>query len=137
MMRTTKCLRWGGLRVTQERWWPTEGNEPDPRWSLANERTLLAYGRTSLALVVAGLAVAGSYSVADVPVWLSAVGLPVIALGGAVAVAGRQRFLRAQRAMRMGEPLPAPVVASLLPWGVAAVAGVAFVLALAQLLAAD
>lgn len=117
------------------RWWPTEGEEPDPRWSLANERTLLAYERTSVGLVVAGLAVAGSHSVADAPAWLAAIGLPLIALGGAVALLGRRRFLRAQHAMRTGAPLPAPRVAALLPWGVAAVAAGGLLLAAAQLLA--
>ena len=33
------------------------GEDPDPRFSLANERTFLAWLRTGLALVVAGLAV--------------------------------------------------------------------------------
>lgn|GEM_PF-3938267 len=33
------------------------GSDPDPRFSLANERTLLAWIRTSLALSAAGLAV--------------------------------------------------------------------------------
>lgn len=32
------------------------GTEPDPRFSLANERTFLAWIRTSLALVAAGIA---------------------------------------------------------------------------------
>ena len=117
------------------RWWPSEGEEPDPRWSLANERTLLAYERTSVGLVVAGLAVAGSHSVADAPAWLAAIGLPLIALGGAVALLGRRRFVRAQHAMRTGAPLPAPLVAAFLPWGVAVVAAGALVLAAVQLLA--
>lgn len=125
-------------RVSQDprtpRWWPTEGEEPDPRWSLANERTLLAYERTSVGLVVAGLAVAGSRSIADAPAWLAAIGLPLIALGGAVALLGRRRFINAQRAMRTGAPLPAPRVAALLPLGVAAVALGGLVLAAVQLL---
>ena len=116
------------------RWWPSEGEEPDPRWSLANERTLLAYERTSVGLVVAGLAVAGSHSVADAPAWLAAIGLPLIVLGGGVALLGRRRFIRAQHAMRTGAPLPAPMVAAFLPWGVAAVALGGLVLAAAQLL---
>ena len=41
--------------------WPArvygEGSEPDPRFTFANERTFLAWLRTSLALVVAGVAV--------------------------------------------------------------------------------
>lgn len=116
------------------RWWPAEGDEPDPRWSLANERTLLAYERTSVGLLVAGLAVAGSHSVADAPAWLAAIGLPLIALGGCVALLGRRRFVRAQHAMRTGAPLPAPTVAVLLPLGVAVVAAAGLVLAAAQLL---
>jgi len=32
-----------------------EGTEPDPRFTFANERTFLAWSRTALALVVAGL----------------------------------------------------------------------------------
>ncbi|WP_420814622.1 YidH family protein, partial [Kineococcus vitellinus] len=35
------------------------GEEPDPRFSLANERTFLAWVRTSLALLAAGVALEG------------------------------------------------------------------------------
>ena len=97
-------------------------DEPDPRWSLANERTLLAYNRTALALVVAGLAVSGSRNVAEVPRWFAAIGLPLIALGGAVAAGSRARFLAVDQAMRRGEPLPRARVALSLPWGIALVA---------------
>lgn len=114
------------------RWWPTGGDEPDPRWTLANERTLLAYERTALGLVVAGLAVAGSRAVTEAPRWFAAIGLPLIALGAAVALEGRRRFLRAQRAMRSGEPLEAPAVAAFLPWGIAAVATLGLVAALVE-----
>jgi putative membrane protein len=34
-----------------------QGDEPDPRFSLANERTALAWMRTALALVAAGVAI--------------------------------------------------------------------------------
>ena len=36
---------------------PGEGREPDPRFTFANERTFLAWSRTALALVVAGLGI--------------------------------------------------------------------------------
>ncbi|HEX2048748.1 MAG TPA: DUF202 domain-containing protein [Acidimicrobiales bacterium] len=103
------------------------GTEPDPRWSLANERTLLAYIRTALSLVVAGLAVAGTQPLTEVPVWLAALGLPLIALGAAVALWGRRRFFATQEAMRLGQPLTVPATAVLLPVGIAlvAVAGLA------------
>jgi putative membrane protein len=113
--------------------WPTSGEEPDPRWSLANERTLLAYSRTALGLVVAGLAIVGSQTAADIPTWLAVLGVPVIALGCVVAVAGRRRFFAAQRAMRLGEPLPLPTIASLLPAGIVVVGTVTIVLAVVAL----
>lgn len=115
------------------RWWPQDGTEPDPRWSLANERTLLAYNRTALALVVGGLAVAGSRSAADTPVFFALVGVPLIVLGAAVAAASRRRFLTVQAAMRNNEPLPAPPMTTLLPVGLLIVAIVGFVAAVAQL----
>ena len=106
----------------QAGWWPTEGEEPDPRWSLANERTLLAYSRTALAFVVAGLAVAGSRSIADTSSWFAALGLPLILVGAVVALGGGRRFLATQRSMRTGAPLGAPVVAALLPIAIALIA---------------
>lgn len=105
-----------------------EGEEPDPRWSLANERTLLAYIRTALSLVVSGLAIAGSHTVAETPAWLAALGFPLMALGAAVSLAGRKRFWAWQRAMRLGEPLETPPVASMLPWGIALFAASGLVL---------
>jgi uncharacterized membrane protein YidH (DUF202 family) len=82
---------------------------------------------------VAGLAVAGSHSVIETPAWLSAIGVPLIGIGGAVGLEGRSRFLRAQRAMRNHEPLEAPRVAMFLPWGIALVAAIGTALAIAQL----
>ena len=117
--------------------WTTGGDEPDPRWSLANERTLLAYSRTALGLVVAGLAIAGSRAAADLPVWFAAIGLPVIALGASLSIAGRRRFFQAQQAMRLGEPLPAPAAASLLPLGIALIGSAGLIVAAIELAASD
>ena len=114
-----------------------EGEEPDPRWSLANERTLLAYLRTSLAFLVAGLAVAGSYSVSDAPAWLAMLGLPLILLGTALGATSHRRYLVAQRALRTGQPLPPPFMARYLPWGVAIVGGSSLVIAVLQLFLED
>ncbi|MGA9597271.1 MAG: DUF202 domain-containing protein, partial [Acidimicrobiia bacterium] len=50
-----------------------QGVEPDPRFSLANERTFLAWIRTGLAFVAGGVAVAA----------LELPGPPVLRLGGA------------------------------------------------------
>lgn len=78
----------------------------DYRFSLANERTFLAYLRTSLALDAAGLAVAHLLDVR--PSWL-ADGLGVLlALAGLwVGVAAIARYRQVAAAMESGEPLPA------------------------------
>lgn len=121
------------MTTDRPRWWPTDGEEPDPRWTLANERTLLAYQRTALGLLVAGLAVVGSRTVAEAPRWFSAIGVPLIVLGAAVGMEGRRRFVSAQKAMRTGEPLAAPAVAAFLPWGIAAVAALCVVAGVVEL----
>lgn len=122
-------------RHRQPRWWPTVGKEPDPRWTLANERTFLAYQRTALGLLVAGLAASGSQALADAPLWLAALGIPLIVLAGAVGVEGHRRFVTTQAAMRTGEPLDPPGVVGFLPCGIAAVATIGIVAAVAQLAA--
>jgi putative membrane protein len=107
-------------------------DHPDYRFTLANERTLLAYLRTGLGLVAGGVAVA--QYVPDLGVrWGSAVvalGLVVIGLG--TAVAGWLRWRGNERAIREGTALPAP---RLLPTIVAAIAVV--ILVVAVLVAVD
>lgn len=114
--------------------WPHDGEEPDPRWSLANERTFLAYLRTSLSFLVAGLAVAGSYSATDAPAWLAMLGLPLIVLGTYLGAASHGRYVAAQRAMRLGEPLPPPPATRYLPWAVALVGAASLVVAVVVLI---
>ena len=48
-------MRWSWLVGPDPR---AEGEEPDARFSYANERTFLAWNRTALALIGVGLAVA-------------------------------------------------------------------------------
>lgn len=99
-------------------WWPTDGERPDYRFSLANERTLLAYTRTSLAAVVAGTALIGAPLVTDGPAWMALVGVAPILLGAVVAGAARRRYLASEQAMRTGAPLPPPLLAVRLASGV-------------------
>lgn len=82
------------------------GTAPDYRFSLANERTFLAWIRTGLALIGGGLAVA-----AFVPPlrWLyvrEGVAASLILLGTAVTLRAVNHWARAERAMRLGQPLP-------------------------------
>jgi len=83
-----------------------EGTEPDPRFSLANERTFLAWIRTGLALVGGGLAVAGFLPPMRVPHLREVVAIALLVLGSTVAFRAIHRYSAVQRAMRRGEPLP-------------------------------
>jgi putative membrane protein len=110
---------------------PPLDEEPDPRISLANERTFLAYNRTALALVVGGLAVSGSDQVLDAPGWVHVVGIPLIAVGAAVGWFSRHRYAEVQEAVRRGDPLPPPPLVRVLSLAVALVAVAALVVVVA------
>lgn len=94
--------------VSTDRWpaWVyAEGEEPDYRFSLANERTFLAWLRTTLALIAAGVAV----NVIDLGVPEGvARGLSTLLLGLGVITPATAfvRWARAERAMRRETELP-------------------------------
>jgi putative membrane protein len=98
-----------------------DDEEPDARFTLANERTFLAWNRTALALIGGGLA-AGQ--LLDVEGWLARllVALPPIALGAVLAVASYGRWEANQRALRRGDPLPSGGPPRVLAAGIALVA---------------
>ena len=94
-----------GVTKRQPRWVYDEGDEPDPRFTLANERTFLAWVRTSLAMLAGGVALhALNTSGPEDLRTIVAVGL--IALGAAVGLGSFVRWARVERAMRRHEPLP-------------------------------
>ncbi|MGW6983407.1 YidH family protein [Streptomyces sp. NPDC054932] len=106
-----------------------EGETPDYRFSLANERTFLAWIRTALALVGGGFAV--DQFLPDLR-WGVRVGmaLALLVVGAACALRAVNHWVRCERAMRRGEDLPLsrfPVLLSL-GVGLVAVAMVAVVL---------
>lgn len=98
------------------------GRDPDYRFSLANERTFLAWIRTALALVGGGLAIAallpieGSTAVRDV------VAAVLVGFGTVLAGASFARWARNETAMRHDEPIPASVLPLVLSLGVLVVA---------------
>lgn len=106
-----------------------EGADPDPRFTFANERTFLAWIRTSLALVAAGVGVDAFAT--DIPTWgrRSLAGLLVV-LGGLLSISAFQRWLRSERALRQSEPLPTNRLAPVIAYGLSIGAGLALVLVL-------
>ena len=104
--------------------------EPDYRFTLANERTFLAWVRTSLALVAAGVALDQYLPDLGPPAVRTAVGAALVVLGAALAGLSHRRWRRAQRAMREGAALPPVPEMAVLGYGVALVAAVVLVLAL-------
>ncbi|ABK03090.1 protein of unknown function DUF202 [Arthrobacter sp. FB24] len=100
------------------------GNEPDPRFTLANERTFLAWIRTSLAMLGGGIAVeafAGDLFTVDIR---KAVAVILLVLGLLIAGGSFFRWLNVERAMRRQIPLPMPLILPILAIGGAFVGAV-------------
>lgn len=80
--------------------------EPDPRFSLANERTFLAWIRTALALIAAAVAT----DAVVVGTWPNGIRRAIVVLllmaGTAVSAGAGLRWLAVERALRSGRPLP-------------------------------
>jgi putative membrane protein len=92
-----------------------DGTEPDPRFTFANERTFLAWSRTALALVVAGLGIIQLLPpFPGVPWGRHILGVPLIVFGAIVAVTAYSEWGRSQQAMRHGRPLPRSVMPKIL-----------------------
>lgn len=88
--------------------------EPDPRFTLANERTFLSWIRTSLALIAGGVALA-QLGKATGPSWLRITLTVAPVLAGAVFSAlAFVHWQACERALRAGAPLPPPRFAIIL-----------------------
>jgi putative membrane protein len=112
-----------------------DGTEPDPRFTFANERTFLAWSRTALALVVAGLGVVQLLPpFPGVPWGRHVLGVPLIVFGAVVAVTAYGEWVRSQRALRLGRPLPRSVMPRLLTVVITAIAVAAAVVVLVSAL---
>jgi putative membrane protein len=107
-----------------------EGTEPDARFTFANERTFLAWSRTSLALVVGGLAITQLLPpFPGVPWGRHVLGTPLILLGCAISVTSYLEWKANQRALRHGRPLIRSRVPQILAVAIAVIALAAAVLA--------
>jgi inner membrane protein YidH len=77
---------------------------PDSRFTLANERTFLAWNRTALALVAGGLAVEQFLDAGRIARLVLAI--PLIAIGTVISIASYSRWRANEDAMARGEDLP-------------------------------
>ncbi|MEV1294308.1 DUF202 domain-containing protein [Pseudonocardia sp. NPDC049635] len=105
----------------------THGQEPDPRFSLANERTFLAWIRTALALMAGGVALEALAGGMHPGLRLTAA-LVLVSTGLLVTVQAWSGWARTELALRRADPLPAPLMAVPLVVGCVA-AGVLVLLA--------
>jgi putative membrane protein len=104
------------------------GGEPDARFSMANERTALAWVRTALALDAAGLGVVRFAPPLGGAAGRAAIGGVLVLLGAVTAWSGYRRFLATDRAMRAGAPIPAHAAPRILAAALALVSVVVLVL---------
>lgn len=93
------------------------GSDPDYRFTLANERTFLAWIRTALALVAGAVALAGLVPDFGPAVTRNALTAVLLVLAFAVTAGAFVRWDRAERALREGRPLPVGLLPRLLVGG--------------------
>ncbi|WP_437053038.1 YidH family protein [Streptomyces sp. enrichment culture] len=106
-----------------------EGATPDYRFSLANERTFLAWLRTALALIGGGFAV--DQFLPDLSRgWRVGLALALLAAGVLCSLRAVNHWVRCERAMRRNEDLPVSRFPALLSVVVAVVALVMVVVVL-------
>lgn len=113
-----------------DRRWPRSvygvGNEPDPRFTFANERTFLAWIRTGLGFLAAGVAIAAVARLnARLSVEVRVAALLLVVCGLACAADAWFRWARSERAMREGRALPSSPLLLLLVGVLVAVALIA------------
>lgn len=115
-MAAPERRRWRGPQ------WLTEGQDPDYRFSLANERTFLAWIRTVLAFLAASVAVVQLASVFRTS-WARTTLATALAVSGLVAsTLAYGRWAGNERAMRHGRPLPFSPLLLMLNVALAAIA---------------
>lgn len=87
-----------------------DGEEPDPRFTLANERTFLAWTRTSLAFLAGGIAFEAFQISGLSDTVRTTIAVFIIAVGMIIAAGAAVRWMNVERAMRKQKPLPVPAI---------------------------
>ena len=109
-------------------------DHPDYRFTLANERTLVAWLRTALALVAGGVAVATYAPDLGIPGGSGAVALGLVLIGLGTAIGGHRRWRGNEDAIRADRPLPRSTALVVLAAAVAVVVVVVGVLVAVEVL---
>lgn len=86
--------------------WSQEGKDPDYRFTLANERTFLAWIRTSLALLTAAVVLKQLIPPFNIPGLRTGLSAILAAMGLAIAATSYTHWRGYEIAMRRSEPLP-------------------------------
>lgn len=95
-----------------------DGAEPDPRFTLANERTFLAWTRTALAFLAGGIAIEAFDLPGIEPATRTLIAALIVVLAMAISLGAAIRWVRLERALRHGRPLPAPAIVPVLGVGI-------------------
>ncbi|WP_232070796.1 YidH family protein [Mycobacterium lacus] len=106
--------------------------EPDYRFTLANERTFLAWQRTALGLLAAAVALVQLVPELTVPGARRLLGVGLAVLAILTSGMGLLRWQQVDRAMRRGEPLPRHPTPAYLAVGLSVVGLIALGLVIAK-----
>lgn len=90
---------------------PSEQSVPgavDARFTLAAERTVLSWIRTSLGLIAAGMAILHVLPSFSSSIVRDVVGVGLVAMGAMASVVGAMRWRQTTNALRGGGPMPGP-----------------------------
>ena len=115
-----------------DRRWPRrvygQGSEPDPRFTFANERTFLAWIRTGLGFLAAGVAIAAVARLSSrLGVEVRIASIALIVCGLLTGAGAFLRWMSNERALRLNQRLPSSLMLPLLVAALVVVALIAFV----------
>lgn len=109
-----------------------DGSYPDYRFSLANERTFLAWVRTALALLAAGIGVVNLPSAFASSAGRHVLGILLVLLGLYAAIGSLVRWRANHHAIARSAPLPASNSMPVIAVGLTVVGVLALILVIAS-----
>jgi putative membrane protein len=112
--------------------WRSEGNEPDYRFSLANERTFLAWIRTALALLAGGILLDQFSTKLQPHVVVLVLAIALGLLAAALCLLAYVRWRANEIAMRHAQRLPGTLAIPLLAGATLVIAAVVALLLASQ-----